>query len=102
MEYLPTLNEACRELREEDLPSLPKPPPKPAPPVPVDKSTDYPNFYQSKWDCTGDISDELSFRRGDAIYILSKEYQNFGWWVGELQGSVGIVPKDFLMQLYEV
>ena len=44
---------------------------------PVDKSTDYPNFYQSKWDCTGDISDELSFRRGDAIYILSKVGPNF-------------------------
>uniref|UniRef100_A0A8C5F3G1 Src kinase-associated phosphoprotein 2 n=1 Tax=Gadus morhua TaxID=8049 RepID=A0A8C5F3G1_GADMO len=105
---LPIDEDIYEELPEEDLPSLPKPPPKlettnkPAPPVPVDKSTDYPNFYQSKWDCTGDISDELSFRRGDAIYILSKEYQNFGWWVGELQGSVGIVPKDFLMQLYEV
>ncbi|CAL8247084.1 unnamed protein product [Lota lota] len=69
---------------------------------PVDKSTDYPNYYQSMWDCTGDVSDELSFKRGDAIYILSKEYQNFGWWVGEFKGSIGIVPKDFLMQLYAV
>lgn len=38
----------------------------------VDKSTDYPNYYQGLWDCTGDFSDELSFKRGDAIYILSK------------------------------
>lgn len=39
---------------------------------PVDKSTDYPNYYQGIWDCTGDFPDELSFRRGDAIYILSR------------------------------
>lgn len=39
---------------------------------PVDKSTDYPNYYQGLWDCMGDFPDELSFKRGDAIYILSK------------------------------
>uniref|UniRef100_A0A3Q3W0V8 Src kinase associated phosphoprotein 2 n=1 Tax=Mola mola TaxID=94237 RepID=A0A3Q3W0V8_MOLML len=66
----------------------------------VDKSTDYPNYYQGLWDCTGDFSDELSFKRGDAIYILSKEYQNFGWWVGEKNGNIGIVPKDYLTELY--
>lgn len=37
-----------------------------------DKSTDYANFYQGLWDCTGSFSDELSFKRGDVIYILSK------------------------------
>nr|XP_027788458.1 src kinase-associated phosphoprotein 2 [Marmota flaviventris] len=37
-----------------------------------DKSTDYANFYQGLWDCTGALSDELSFKRGDVIYILSK------------------------------
>ncbi|XP_042346562.1 src kinase-associated phosphoprotein 2 [Plectropomus leopardus] len=92
------------ELPEDDVPT--KPPPKvepaskPAPPAPVDKSTDYPNFYQGLWDCTGDHPDELSFKRGDAIYVLSKEYQNFGWWVGEKDGTIGIVPKEFLMELY--
>lgn len=39
---------------------------------PVDKSTDYPNYYQGLWDCTGDYPVELSFKRGDAIYILSR------------------------------
>ncbi|XP_035527515.1 src kinase-associated phosphoprotein 2 isoform X1 [Morone saxatilis] len=99
------------ELPEDDMPTPAKPTPakpppkvepasKPAPPAAVDKSTDYPNFYQGLWDCTGDLPDELSFKRGDAIYILSKEYQNFGWWVGEKNGNVGIVPKDYLMELY--
>jgi hypothetical protein len=39
---------------------------------PGDKSTNYANFYQGLWDCTGALSDELSFKRGDVIYILSK------------------------------
>uniref|UniRef100_A0A3B4ABC6 Src kinase-associated phosphoprotein 2 n=1 Tax=Periophthalmus magnuspinnatus TaxID=409849 RepID=A0A3B4ABC6_9GOBI len=66
----------------------------------VNKSTDYKNFYQGLWDCMGDHPDELSFKRGDAIYILSKEYNTFGWWVGEKNGAIGIVPKDYLMELY--
>lgn len=96
------------ELPEDDIPTPAKPPPKvepaskPAPPPPaaVDRSTDYPNYYQGLWDCAGDFPDELSFNRGDTIYILSKEYQNFGWWVGEKNGNIGIVPKDYLMELY--
>ncbi|KAM7420638.1 hypothetical protein PAMA_015053 [Pampus argenteus] len=94
------------ELPEDDLPTPAKPPPKaeplskPAPPVTVDKSTDYQNFYQGLWDCAGDHPDELSFKRGDTIYILSKEYQNFGWWVGEKNGNIGIVPKSYLLELY--
>ncbi|KAM9723896.1 src kinase-associated phosphoprotein 2 [Menidia menidia] len=93
------------ELPEEDLPTPAKPPPsvppsKPAPPATVDKSTDYQNYYQGLWDCTGDCPDELSFKRGDAIYILSKEYNSFGWWVGEKNGAIGIVPKNYLLELY--
>ncbi|XP_071326459.1 src kinase-associated phosphoprotein 2 isoform X2 [Trachinotus anak] len=94
------------ELPEDDMPTPAKPPPKvepsskPAPPAAVDKTTDYQNYYQGLWDCAGDHPDELSFKRGDAIYILSKEYQSFGWWVGEKNGNIGIVPKDYLMELY--
>ncbi|XP_053182773.1 src kinase-associated phosphoprotein 2 isoform X2 [Scomber japonicus] len=89
-------------------PTPAKPPPKmepsskPGPTATVDKSTDYQNFYQGLWDCSGDHHDELSFKRGDAIYILSKEYQNFGWWIGEKDGNIGIVPKEYLMELYAI
>ncbi|XP_019896965.2 src kinase-associated phosphoprotein 2 isoform X2 [Esox lucius] len=83
----PTDDDIYEELPEEEintppLPTPPKPklepPPtssKPPPPstTTVDKSTDYPNFYQGMWDCTGEHPDELSFKRGDPIYILSKE-----------------------------
>ncbi|MED6253707.1 Src kinase-associated phosphoprotein 2 [Ataeniobius toweri] len=101
------------ELPEEEMPSPAKPPPKvepstkphlpslsPAAASAVDKSTDYINYYQGLWDCTGDHPDELSFKRGEAIYILSKEYNSFGWWVGEKNGAIGIVPRDYLMELY--
>lgn len=29
-----------------------------------------------------------------------QEYQSFGWWVGEKNGNIGIVPKDYLTELY--
>lgn len=36
------------------------------------------------------------------LYTLScfQGYQSFGWWVGEKNGNIGIVPKDYLMELY--
>ncbi|XP_075891034.1 src kinase-associated phosphoprotein 1 isoform X2 [Nelusetta ayraudi] len=61
---------------------------------------DYANYYQCLWDCTADEADELDFQRGDLVYIISKEYNIHGWWVGELNGAVGIVPKDYLHPAY--
>uniref|UniRef100_A0A8D2L9S4 Src kinase associated phosphoprotein 2 n=1 Tax=Varanus komodoensis TaxID=61221 RepID=A0A8D2L9S4_VARKO len=66
------------------------------------KKTDYANFYQGVWDCTGDVPDELTFKRGDVIYILSKEYNRFGWWVGEMKGTIGLVPKAYIMEMYDI
>ncbi|MBN3305420.1 src kinase-associated phosphoprotein 1 [Amia ocellicauda] len=63
-------------------------------------SMDYANYYQGLWDCEGEEPDELTFRRGDLIHIVSKEYNIHGWWVGELSGCIGIVPKDFLQPAY--
>ncbi|XP_063749003.1 src kinase-associated phosphoprotein 1 isoform X2 [Eleginops maclovinus] len=63
-------------------------------------SSDYANYYQGLWDCLPDEPDELGFQRGDLICIISKEYNIHGWWVGELNGAVGIVPKDFLHPAY--
>ncbi|KFQ49211.1 Src kinase-associated phosphoprotein 2, partial [Nestor notabilis] len=66
------------------------------------KNTNYANFYQGLWDCTGDVPDELTFKRGDIIYILSKEYNRFGWWVGEMKGTIGLVPKAYIMEMYDI
>lgn len=35
-------------------------------------SSDYANYYQCLWNCQADESDELTFHRGDLIYIISK------------------------------
>uniref|UniRef100_A0A8C8R7W8 Src kinase-associated phosphoprotein 1 n=1 Tax=Pelusios castaneus TaxID=367368 RepID=A0A8C8R7W8_9SAUR len=63
---------------------------------------DYANYYQGMWDCSSSHPDELSFQRGDIIYILSKEYNMYGWWIGELNSVVGIVPKEYLTAAYEL
>ncbi|KAM6163605.1 src kinase-associated phosphoprotein 1 [Rhynchocyon petersi] len=66
------------------------------------KGVDYASYYQGLWDCHGDQPDELSFQRGDLIRILSKEYNMYGWWVGELNSLIGIVPKEYLTSAFEV
>uniref|UniRef100_A0A672UQV0 Src kinase-associated phosphoprotein 1 n=1 Tax=Strigops habroptila TaxID=2489341 RepID=A0A672UQV0_STRHB len=63
---------------------------------------DYAHYYRGLWDCSSEHPDELSFHRGDLIYILSKEYNMYGWWVGELNNVVGIVPKDYLAAAYDL
>ncbi|XP_032768709.1 src kinase-associated phosphoprotein 1 [Rattus rattus] len=66
------------------------------------RRVDYADYYQGLWDCHGDQPDELSFQRGDLIRILSKEYNMYGWWVGELNSIIGIVPKDYLTTAFEM
>ncbi|XP_014793395.1 PREDICTED: src kinase-associated phosphoprotein 2 isoform X2 [Calidris pugnax] len=94
------------EVKEERVPSKAEVPRKPSQKkvttVSDSKNTDYANFYQGLWDCTGDVPDELTFKRGDVIYILSKEYNRFGWWVGEMKGTIGLVPKAYIMEMYDI
>ena len=104
---------------EEKVPDRPERPPtaaKPAPPVPrrsddppsspAEEPTNeinYANVYQALWNCDAGDKDELQFRRGDLIYIYEKPHAD--WWIGSLfkpQGySVGLVPKDYVMEAYE-
>ncbi|NWX71993.1 SKAP2 protein, partial [Alca torda] len=94
------------EVKEERVPSKAEvsrqPSQKKVTTVSDSKNTDYANFYQGLWDCTGDVPDELTFKRGDVIYILSKEYNRFGWWVGEMKGTIGLVPKAYIMEMYDI
>ncbi|NWI96404.1 SKAP2 protein, partial [Pitta sordida] len=69
----------------------------------VQLTSDFSSFFSvGVWDCTGDVPDELTFKRGDVIYILSKEYDRYGWWVGEMKGTVGLVPKAYIMEMYDI
>lgn len=63
---------------------------------------DYENMFYGKWDCRADDDNELAFKRGDVVLILSREYERFGWLVGKLNGSVGLVPKEYMTPAYEL
>ncbi|CAL1294374.1 unnamed protein product [Larinioides sclopetarius] len=66
-----------------------------------DQFFNYSDWYVGLWDCSGSDDSELTFYRGDLIHIISKEYDSFAWWIGELQGRIGFVPKSYLMEAYE-
>ncbi|XP_066452589.1 CD2-associated protein isoform X3 [Eleutherodactylus coqui] len=39
--------------------------------------------------------DELSFKDGDTIHLISKDTGDPGWWRGELNGKEGVFPDNF-------
>ncbi|XP_040283247.1 CD2-associated protein isoform X2 [Bufo bufo] len=45
------------------------------------------------YDATND--DELSFKDGDIIHLISKDTGDPGWWRGELNGKEGVFPDNF-------
>ncbi|XP_014117536.1 PREDICTED: src kinase-associated phosphoprotein 1 [Pseudopodoces humilis] len=106
-----TLNPEEPELEGDDIYEV-LPDEEPEPPFPEDEEDfgsgdgnsdwDYSRYYQGLWDCRGDNPDELSFRRGDLIRVLSKEYPGYGWWVGELGQEIGIVPREFLAPAFDL
>ncbi|XP_021353855.1 src kinase-associated phosphoprotein 2-A-like isoform X2 [Mizuhopecten yessoensis] len=67
----------------------------------VNPKEDFENLYYGKWDFSGGTNDELTFKKGDMIHVISKEFDAKSWWVGELQGSYGLVPKFHLAPAYE-
>ena len=60
------------------------------------------NMYYGRWDHVADNDKELSFKRGDMLVVVSRQYDDFGWWVGRLNGIVGLVPRDYLTPAYEL
>ncbi|XP_075683376.1 src kinase-associated phosphoprotein 2 [Rhinoderma darwinii] len=101
-EELPEENDTPVSVPEISKPVKTPISPAPSSSAPVEKESDYVNFYRGLWDCTGDQPDELSFKHGDVIYILSREYNRYGWWVGEMKGSIGLVPKAYIMEMYDI
>ncbi|NWX28717.1 CD2AP protein, partial [Notiomystis cincta] len=46
-------------------------------------------------------NDELSFKEGEVIQIISKDTGEPGWWRGELNGKEGVFPDNFAVQIQE-
>lgn len=67
-----------------------------------DSEISYEKFYYGKWDCKADSDNELAFKRGDIIEILSQDYDKFGWWIGYLKGMIGLVPREYVTPAYEL
>ncbi|KAM9667407.1 CD2-associated protein isoform 2-T2 [Trichechus inunguis] len=49
----------------------------------------------------GTNEDELSFKEGEIIHLISKETGDAGWWKGELNGKEGVFPDNFAVQINE-
>ncbi|XP_031460781.1 CD2-associated protein isoform X1 [Phasianus colchicus] len=47
------------------------------------------------------VNDELSFKEGEIIQIISKDTGEPGWWRGELNGKEGVFPDHFAVQIQE-
>jgi len=44
-----------------------------------------------------EAADELSFRQGDVVTVVKKDFNNqVDWWLCELRGKVGMVPANYL------
>ncbi|NXC50417.1 CD2AP protein, partial [Penelope pileata] len=47
------------------------------------------------------LNDELSFKEGEIIQIITKDTGEPGWWKGELNGKEGVFPDNFAVQIQE-
>lgn len=36
------------------------------------------------------------------LIVLNQEYNRYGWWVGEMKGTIGLVPKAYIMEMYDI
>uniref|UniRef100_A0A5S6QG63 SH3 domain-containing protein n=1 Tax=Trichuris muris TaxID=70415 RepID=A0A5S6QG63_TRIMR len=53
-------------------------------------------YVRANYAYTAENDDELSFKAGDIITVLSKECEDPGWWLGELNGVQGVFPDNFV------
>ncbi|XP_076771350.1 CD2-associated protein isoform X2 [Arvicanthis niloticus] len=74
--------------------------------IPQSLGSRTPNAEVTKPDIDGKIKgtneDELTFREGEIIHLISKETGEAGWWKGELNGKEGVFPDNFAVQISEL
>lgn len=52
---------------------------------------------RARYNNIAETQDELSFRQGDILTILKKDFKKqLDWWLCELNGKVGMVPANYL------
>uniref|UniRef100_A0A663MRJ9 Src kinase associated phosphoprotein 1 n=1 Tax=Athene cunicularia TaxID=194338 RepID=A0A663MRJ9_ATHCN len=74
-----------------------KPKAEPSPSLsPANAAGDLAEFMQESWDGSSGSHRARSWQVGRI------EYNMYGWWVGELNNVVGIVPKDYLVAAYDL
>ena len=66
-------------------------------PLPGPPETDWPLFV-SKYDYDSRTEDDLSFRKGDLLYIISTE--DADWWFAQHKdsGDKGFVPSNYIAE----
>ncbi|XP_075057446.1 CD2-associated protein isoform X2 [Mixophyes fleayi] len=91
---------------EVKRPDKPSPTPTPATKVSRTPSSDLPRtetdskpkakeMCKALYPYEGVNDDELSFKEGDLIHVVSKDTGDPGWWRGELNGKEGVFPDNF-------
>ncbi|KHJ48597.1 SH3 domain protein [Trichuris suis] len=53
-------------------------------------------YVRANYAYTAENDDELTLKVGDVITVLSKECEDPGWWLGELNGAQGVFPDNFV------
>ena len=52
---------------------------------------------RARYNNVAEAADELSFRQGDVVTVVKKDFNNqVDWWLCELRGKVGMVPANYL------
>ncbi|XP_054425446.1 CD2-associated protein isoform X2 [Pteronotus mesoamericanus] len=59
-------------------------------------------YWRTLFAYEGANEDELTFKEGEIIHLISKETGEAGWWKGELNGKEGVFPDNFAVQINEL
>ena len=76
----------------------PEPKPKPPPQVPPAQDVKYP-IYVGKYDYDSRTDDDLSFKKGDLMYIISTDEGD--WWFArskDTAGKEGYIPSNYVAE----
>lgn len=55
-----------------------------------------PLLARARYNNVAEVTDELSFRQGDIVTVLKKDFNGqVDWWLCEMRGKVGMVPANY-------